>query len=306
MKFKFLLFFIFFYNSNCFMIQMNSNIKLKKNNNNISINKFKSYIKLTRPNAILYEFGLPVTGSYLISNNINIFFNPTVILLGFISILIGSNSMVINDYYDYKNGVDSEKKNKILILGYLTSEQVLHFSYLLNILTFYLISFINNNLIRNILSTNIILTYLYTPILKPIPFVKNFIVSFIISQSLIVGALIIDYNLIKILPHIFYLFNYILWQEIILDATDIRGDKLSNIYTIPVLLGIKKSYIIALIFLLFGTFIPFGFNFLFILLQTPTLFITIYSIIKNVIISNKFIKFSNFFMLLSGIYLCYL
>tara|TARA_Y100000389_G_scaffold133164_1_gene130636 strand:- start:6952 stop:7818 length:867 start_codon:yes stop_codon:yes gene_type:complete len=288
------------------MIQMNSNIKLKKNNNNISINKFKSYIKLTRPNAILYEFGLPVTGSYLISNNINIFFNPTVILLGFISILIGSNSMVINDYYDYKNGVDSEKKNKILILGYLTSEQVLHFSYLLNILTFYLISFINNNLIRNILSTNIILTYLYTPILKPIPFVKNFIVSFIISQSLIVGALIIDYNLIKILPHIFYLFNYILWQEIILDATDIRGDKLSNIYTIPVLLGIKKSYIIALIFLLFGTFIPFGFNFLFILLQTPTLFITIYSIIKNVIISNKFIKFSNFFMLLSGIYLCYL
>lgn len=287
------------------MFQMNSNIKLK-NNNNISINKFKSYIKLTRPNAILYEFGLPVTGSYLISNNINILYNPTVILLGFISILIGSNSMVINDYYDYKNGVDSEKKNKILNLGYLTSEQVLHFSYLLNILTFYLISFINNNLIRNILSTNIILTYLYTPILKPIPFVKNFIVSFIISQSLIVGALIIDYNLIKILPHIFYLFNFILWQEIILDATDISGDKLSNIYTIPVLLGIKKSYIIALIFLLFGTLIPFGFNFLFILLQTPTLFITIYAIIKNVIISNKFIKFSNFFMLLSGIYLCYL
>ena len=287
------------------MIQMNSNIKLK-NNNNISINKFKSYIKLTRPNAILYEFGLPVTGSYLISNNINIFYNPTVILLGFISVLIGSNSMVINDYYDYKNGVDSEKKNKILNLGYLSSEQVLHFSYLLNILTFYLISFINNNLIRNILSTNIILTYLYTPILKPIPFVKNFIVSFIISQSLIVGALIIDYNLIKILPHIFYLFNFILWQEIILDATDISGDKLSNIYTIPVLLGIKKSYIIALIFLLFGTLIPFGFNFLFILLQTPTLFITIYAIIKNVIISNKFIKFSNFFMLLSGIYLCYL
>lgn len=305
MKFKFLLFFIFFYNSNCFMFQMNSNIKLK-NNNNISINKFKSYIKLTRPNAILYEFGLPVTGSYLISNNINIIYNPTVILLGFISVLIGSNSMVINDYYDYKNGVDSEKKNKILNLGYLTSEQVLHFSYLLNILTFYLISFINNNLIRNILSTNIILTYLYTPILKPIPFVKNFIVSFIISQSLIVGALIIDYNLIKILPHIFYLFNFILWQEIILDATDISGDKLSNIYTIPVLLGIKKSYIIALIFLLFGTLIPFGFNFLFILLQTPTLFITIYAIIKNVIISNKFIKFSNFFMLLSGIYLCYL
>jgi len=305
MKFKFLLFFIFFYNSNCFMFQMNSNIKLK-NNNNISINKFKSYIKLTRPNAILYEFGLPVTGSYLISNNINIFYNPTVILLGFISVLIGSNSMVINDYYDYKNGVDSEKKNKILNLGYLSSEQVLHFSYLLNILTFYLISFINNNLIRNILSTNIILTYLYTPILKPIPFVKNFIVSFIISQSLIVGALIIDYNLIKILPHIFYLFNFILWQEIILDATDISGDKLSNIYTIPVLLGIKKSYIIALIFLLFGTLIPFGFNFLFILLQTPTLFITIYAIIKNVIISNKFIKFSNFFMLLSGIYLCYL
>ncbi len=287
------------------MFQMNSNIKLK-NNNNISINKFKSYIKLTRPNAILYEFGLPVTGSYLISNNINIFYNPTVILLGFISVLIGSNSMVINDYYDYKNGVDSEKKNKILNLGYLSSEQVLHFSYLLNILTFYLISFINNNLIRNILSTNIILTYLYTPILKPIPFVKNFIVSFIISQSLIVGALIIDYNLIKILPHIFYLFNFILWQEIILDATDISGDKLSNIYTIPVLLGIKKSYIIALIFLLFGTLIPFGFNFLFILLQTPTLFITIYAIIKNVIISNKFIKFSNFFMLLSGIYLCYL
>ena len=110
------------------MIQMNSNIKLKKNNNNISINKFKSYIKLTRPNAILYEFGLPVTGSYLISNNINIFFNPTVILLGFISILIGSNSMVINDYYDYKLGTDKNKSLKVLNKKDLTTEEVLYFS----------------------------------------------------------------------------------------------------------------------------------------------------------------------------------
>ena len=58
-----------------------------------------------------------------------------------------------------------------------------------------------------------------------IPFVKNLVVSFIISQSIVVGCLVANGDFRLIIPCLTYLFNLIIWQEIILDINDQEGDK---------------------------------------------------------------------------------
>ena len=167
---------------------------------------------------------------------------------------------------------------------------------------YYLISLITNNMSRFILSNSIILGYLYTQIFKNFTFVKNFVVSLIISQSIIVGCLVANGDFKLIIPSLTYLFNLIMWQEIILDINDIEGDKENNIQTIPVKYGYKTANKIALCFLLFGTILPYGFSLPFIMLQMPLIIINIRVIQKKEILTKITLKLANFIMLLSGLY----
>lgn len=295
---------------NLINIQKNKISKVMLLNNN---NKVNNIFKMTRPESIPFEFMLPITGSYIVSNNLNIFTNPTLYLVAILSVIIGSNSMIINDYFDYKNGIDINKKNKILNKGYITTEEVIYISNLLNLISYYLICIINNNLLRIILSNSIIYIYIYTPLLKPIPLFKNIGVALTISQSLMVGVLAINGDIIKIIPSIIYLFNIIMWQELILDIIDMVNDKKSGIKTIPVIFGYKKTNILSLIFLIMGIILPYLFKeikllefFYFTLLQSPLLYITCNVIKYNKILNKKAINISRIVILFSGIYFCIL
>jgi 4-hydroxybenzoate polyprenyltransferase len=282
-------------------------MKLTKNINikPAHLNKLNSYIKITRPEGLPYEFSMPLFGSYLATKSLSVLINPYVILIGIISSLIASNSMVINDYYDYKSGTDNAKTLKVLNNNELTTEEVLYYSMYLAIASYYLTSFINNYVVRNIISNTILLTYLYTPIFKKIPLIKNAVVALIISQAPITGALIVNGNIQNIIPVTLYLFNLIMWQEIILDILDTEGDKKNNIKTLPVLYGHGTSNKLALIFLLLGTLLPYGFSIKFTLLQLPLIVINIYAIKNNKILKKTALKISKIVMLISGFYMCY-
>ena len=279
-------------------------MKMSKNTKPIHIKKINSYIKITRPEGLPYEFALPLFGSYLATKSIETLLNPPAILMGIISAIIASNSMVINDYYDYKLGTDKDKSLKVLNKKDLTTEEVLYFSTYLGLLSYYLSSLINNNLIRHIISNTIIVTYLYTPVFKNIPLLKNIIVSLIITQSPLTGALIVNGDIKSVIPAITYLFNFMMWQELMLDIIDLDGDKKNNIKTIPVLYGYKKANIIGLGFLILGSIIPYGLSIKFILLQLPLLLINIYAIKANKILKKLSLKISKIIMLISGIYMC--
>lgn len=307
MKLKILLFIVLilpiyaFKTTNMLSMKLTKNINIKP----AHLNKLNSYIKITRPEGLPYEFSMPLFGSYLVTKSLSVIINPYVILMGIISSLIASNSMVINDYYDYKSGTDNTKTLKVLNNNELTTEEVLYYSMYLAIASYYLTSFINNYVVRNIISNTILLSYLYTPIFKNIPLMKNAVVALIISQAPITGALIVNGNIQNIIPVTLYLFNLIMWQEIILDILDTEGDKKNNIKTLPVLYGHEKSNKMALIFLLLGTLLPYGFSFKFTLLQLPLIVINIYAIKNNKILKKTALKISKIVMLISGFYMCY-
>lgn len=287
--------------TNMFTMKLTKNINIKP----AHLNKLNSYIKITRPEGLPYEFSMPLFGSYLATKSLSVLINPYVILIGIISSLIASNSMVINDYYDYKSGTDNAKTLKVLNNNELTIEEVLYYSMYLAIVSYYLTSFINNYVVRNIISNTILLTYLYTPIFKKIPLIKNAVVALIISQAPLTGALIVNGNMQNIIPVTLYLFNLIMWQEIILDILDTEGDKKNNIKTLPVLYGHWTSNNMALIFLLLGTLLPYGFSIKFTLLQLPLIVINIYAIKNNKILKKTALKISKIVMLISGFYMCY-
>ena len=308
MKLKLIILFIYLTSCNAFSnnlvkLKMKSN-SILKNISPIHNNKLQHYYKLSRPSGILYEFALPITGSYISTKKISVLYDYNVILIGLLSVIIASNCMIINDYYDYLLGTDSFKKDKILNNKLLLPNEVLHTSTYISLFSYYLISLITNNLVRFILSNSIILGYLYTPILKNIPFVKNLVVSFIISQSIVVGCLIVNGDFRLIIPCLTYLFNLIIWQEIILDINDQEGDKKNNIMTIPVKYGYKNANKIALCFLLLGTLLPYGFSLPFIILQLPLILMNIRAIQKNKILNKICLNISKFIMLLTGIYMC--
>lgn len=308
MKKQFIILFIYLnsciaFNNNLLKLKMKTNSELH-NLSPIHGNKLNYYYKLARPNSLIYEFALPITGSYLSTKKISVLYNPNVILVALLSAIIASNCMIINDYYDYLVGTDKFKKDKILNQKLLLPNEVFHTSTYITLFSYYLISLITNNMSRFILSNSIILGYLYTPIFKKFTFIKNFVVSFIISQSIVVGCLVANGDFKLIIPCLTYLFNLIIWQEIILDINDLEGDKENNIITIPVKYGYKKANKIALCFLLFGTILPYGFSLPFIMLQMPLIIINIRVIQKKKILTKITLKLANFIMLLSGLYMC--
>ncbi len=302
---KILLLLLYLELSNCFAPFMCLNSNLPKNINfKTNIN---SYLTLSRAKNIPFEFMLPITGSYIATHNVNVFYNPEILLLGLLSVLIGSNSMIINDYFDYICGVDKYKDWKVLNKGLLKSEEVLRASYLLNVINIILISLINNTNARIILSSSILFSYIYTPLIKPILLLKNIGVALTITQSIIIGGIIVDKSIINILKPVIYIFNIIMWQEIILDILDKKSDKEENIKTIPVVYGTNISKKIAFIFLLIATLVPYGISSpIFILLQSPLLYSNLRSIIFKNKINKKIINVGSIVVLLSGIHMCIL
>lgn len=271
-------------------------------------NKLKHYYKLTRPVSIPYEFGLPLVGGYLTTSDINVFTDPMVLFIGLLSVLIGSNSMIINDYFDYRSRVDKSDINKVLNQKFVKAEEVLHISYILSMISFYLINiFIDNNLVRFILSNAIVFSYIYTPFLKPITFVKNISASLVVTQSLTISSLIVNRQIRSIMPVAFYLFNMIMWQELQLDILDIEQDRKTNIKTIPVVYGKRNTHILSSILLISGILIPYGFNsHLFILLHIPLIFKTLIGIKTEKKLKEKDINLFRIIMLFSGVHMCLL
>ena len=103
-----------FKTTNMLAMKINKSIDMKTKpkhvNNFYKPNKLNSYLKITRPEGLPCEFAMPLFGSYLATKSLSVIINPYALLMCIISAIVASNSMVINDYYDYKLGTDNEKK----------------------------------------------------------------------------------------------------------------------------------------------------------------------------------------------------
>ena len=218
------------------------------------VNKINEIIKLTR----LKQNIIPITILSLIGGFIaNPLWKEWIMSSSFLAaytmmIIMTAVSMIINDIYD----IDVDKinnPNRPLVKGTVTLSEARY----LSIILFSIYSYLGIKYLPSILNPiwmiTILLTTIYTPILKKIFFIKNLTCATIVSLSIpFIGLSIINYDTILMFITTKITFLASLYIEILLDICDREGDKKVNIKTIPVLFGNTITLNILFLLLLSG------------------------------------------------------
>jgi 4-hydroxybenzoate polyprenyltransferase len=218
-------------------------------NDNIIIKKIHSISKLTRSGNIIPTLLLSFSGGWIMNPSIsNLMHSTSFITSNINAVLIMSLSMILNDLFD----IEVDKLNnpsRPLITGEISKREAISLSGLLFLTTEY---FTNTYLSSNMqFVTNLIIldVLFYTPFLKKITFIKNFNCALIVSFALFYSGLSVsDHNVLLNDKHYELLsitMNYIFWgsinNELMMDISDLEGDKQSGIKTLPVIINKPAS-----------------------------------------------------------------
>ena len=158
--------------------------------------------------------------------------------------------MLINDYHDWKLGVDNAqtKPGRPLVTGAVqpdTVKFVLKWAYAMHLT---LLCLIDRASMRLWILANTLLTYLYSVHLKPITGVKNVVCAAIVAMGLGLGALCLDGTaaLTLVWRPMAVVAGLICHREMVMDIKDASGDALAGVRTVPVVYGVNRAMGISL------------------------------------------------------------
>ncbi|CAN0441411.1 unnamed protein product, partial [Ectocarpus fasciculatus] len=98
---------------------------------------------------------------------------------------------------------------------------------------------------------SVALTLAYTPLLKPIPLVKNFVVAMVIAAAIAAGGLAAGAGVASTLTPSVLTFFVIgegiheSHREVLMDIADVEGDREAGVRTLPVLMGRQAALVFA-------------------------------------------------------------
>lgn len=211
----------------------------------------RAYWTLLRIQNVPSSFGLVAAGALVASHSMQSLLDPKVIFTAVAAAAISVGSCVLNDWFDIE--LDRvNKPNRPLVTG----EVMPHHALIMG-LTFLSVALVSASAVhpaalQATIIASVALTSAYTPLLKPLPLVKNFVVAAVIAGAISSGGLAAGAGLAATLAPTCLTFFVIAHREILMDITDIEGDSSSGIRTLPVLLGREKSLALALMLLTAG------------------------------------------------------
>ena len=177
------------------------------------------------------------------------YLNQDLILAMIAVFFITAGSMAINDYFDRE--IDKKvHPDRPIPSGKITPKQGLIVS-----ITFFILSLVLSLLINTLCLLIAIITIdlllLYETIFKNYGIVGNLVVAFIVAISFTFGGAAIGRPDIS-LDFTFIAFFLMLGREILMDVTDIEGDKL-NRSTLPMRVGERNATYLGCFFLIIST-----------------------------------------------------
>lgn len=204
--------------------------------------------------------------------------HPSMLMVMLALLLVTSTSMITNDYYDARNGVDSaasmnssgSSENEHyhpLAKGEVPFSVAKMFDSYLYAILLLTSAFVPSTISRLMVIGGAITTYLYTLYLKPRTWVKNLSCAALVAMSPVTSGLAawhvlcnggiggagvdkkLQFHLIFKSPLSFLvvaLFAGIMSREILMDITDFEGDAQAGIETIPVRYGKSVAARVAL------------------------------------------------------------
>jgi geranylgeranylglycerol-phosphate geranylgeranyltransferase len=219
--------------------------------------KSRAFYKMIRPQNIFPTTLLCFAGGF-ISNPFNVlskqFAASTIITL-----IIMSNSMIINDIFDME--IDKiNNPTRPLITGEITKKEAVGASSFLITLTEILNVLYLPSHIRPIVHIANLFTLIYTPILKKNTYLKNFACAALVSFSVLFSGIVVD-PINSFYKNIFLLgilsnsvFTGSFANEVLLDIQDKDGDQKNNIVTLPIKYGNEKCIHFVRNLLIFNIF----------------------------------------------------
>ena len=163
----------------------------------------------------------------------------------------------LNDYFD--SDIDQiNSPSRPIPLGIISKNGALKFSILLFLIAT-LICLALPPFAIFIAIFNFILLILYTPLLKGMPLVGNFVVSYLGGSTILfgsaslIGVEALQYQTLLVLFSLIVLSTFS--REIIKDIEDMEGDKIKTLKTLPLTIGVKPSLVISTISLLMAILI---------------------------------------------------
>ncbi len=211
----------------------------------MGLSAVKSYIELIRlPNCLIIALATYV-GYIVSSTSLQVSEKLLVLMLSSFFIAAGGNS--INDYFD----LEIDKVNKPwrpIPSGRISPNTAYKFS-LLMFLIGTILSFLTNIqcILLAVLAT--LLLYYYSKMIKRKGFLGNITIATLSALNLLYGGFLGEEPLISLIPAS-YAFIIILGREVIKTIEDIKGDSIVGVKSLPIILGLKKSMIIASLILL--------------------------------------------------------
>jgi len=215
--------------------------------------------KLIRSESILPTSLLCLTGGFMMNPSIvGLLQNPKFMVSTVNILFIMSSSMIVNDIFDM-NLDKIDHPDRPLVNGCISKNAAT--GYLFGFL--FIVECLNTRFLPENLQTifhlAIINILLYTPIYKKIPFIKNIFCAGMIAFSIFVSGLSASKGLMVVNPG-FSILSVALsvvffgswYSEVLLDMRDIEGDRENRIYTIPVLYGLKKTWLFSGFLLFFN------------------------------------------------------
>ena len=163
-------------------------------------------------------------------------------LIGFLIIFLSeAGAFAINDYIDYEIDVKNNRSDRPLVVGLISRRTALITAIILLIIDLILVLLLNR--VASILALiSVPAFYIYSLGLKKKILVKNILIAYSYTGTIIFGSLVTDAILEPIIIY-FALMGFIvgLGSEIMFDIADVEGDKELGINTIPNKFGLKTA-----------------------------------------------------------------
>lgn len=199
-----------------------------------------SFIRLTRVgNLFIIAFAQYFTAFFLMKQGKLVFTDLKFFLLSLSTVMIAAAGYIINDYYDIK--IDFiNKPDRVVIGKSITRRYAILFHTVLSGLGILIGAYVSLWIgAVNIIS--VFLLWLYSNLLKRLPFVGNLSVAFLTGLSLILVDLYYHSGNYMIYIYASFAFFMTLIREIIKDMEDLKGDNSFGCKTLPIIWGIRKT-----------------------------------------------------------------
>ena len=207
-----------------------------------------SLLKMCRLSNIPGVIALHVIGAYTAIRNtgsqllLSTMMQPSMLMVLASQVVLTCSSMVVNDYYDARTGVDVLNAKNSFSVPPIVIKRFLSYLYASLLIG---VVFLPGKIARMSVVSAAMLTFWYTQHLKPKTWIKNVSVSGIIALSPITSAAaasyVLDLPFSKTLANVFPLsmtiFLFAMGREIWMDILDETGDREANVETVPVRYG---------------------------------------------------------------------